>query len=994
MEQWDYSSDFIYPNGVTLNGVPPPGGWIFYTIQGHRNPCTNIGGTTNFTAFLYAAMYPYQGQNTYPCFDNCPVFAEKPSSVLLTGYPFTYNPAGYDPDLDSLHFEWAQPLINSLQTPLQYYNSGYSYTSPLPGPLQNPNNVPATMNPLTGEISYTSFTQGAFVTATKVSSYRCGILIAETIREMQVVLLPGGANLPPVVTTPFVSDTIFAGELVNFNITAFDTIPMLLPNGDPASVKLEASGSQFGQNYTNALSGCLFPPCATLTPPAPVVGTINVSPSFNWQTSCTHLAEVCNGISSTYNFVFKASDDFCPAPASYTRTVSIHIRDAIMPPPELHCVSVLPNGYVRIDWKMADTLSVGNTFGAYHIFSAATPSGPFTLIDSISDRSVTSYTHTGAAPGQNRYYFIRTLSGCKGDHYSIPSDTLQLINLTVTPSGGDIANLNWNAPHYPLPNSCPGVYQVFREYPPGNWQQIATTSATFYRDSFNLCLDTANYRIELQDSTPCVSVSTVAGRMFFDNTPPDIPVLDSVSIDTLSGSVMLGWKPSTANDVAGYIVFFRSGTWLPLDTVWGGQQTAYHSPAASLCDAAHHYALAAIDSCGNISQPGLNNAHNTLLLELKDFDPCKASIQLSWNEYLNFNPPLFAYHIYVSRDGGPFSLLTSNPAPDSLTAPATTYQHNNLIIGSSYCYYIKAANSAGATSTSCSQCFTVGVADLPDFLFIRYATVEDDHIRLRIAVDTSAASSLYRILRAEKETGPYAQIGSIPFSGATDLSFYDYEASFSRQSYFYRIVAVDSCGLDSWESEISQTIYLSAEAGDDFRNYLIWNDYQLWSWAPVQEYQIYRWSDGSGLPEMVGSTYFGSTTYEDDVSSLGQGHGQFSYRIEALQAPGLPDFRDTARSNTASVRQETSLFIPNAFTPQGLNPVFRPFPLFIGTKDYTFSIFNRWGQEIFHTSSPDQGWDGRHKGKLVPGGVYVCLIRFRRSDGVLVEKAGHVNVVY
>jgi len=231
VEEWLYTSDVGHPNGVNINGVPPATGWYFSWTGCCRNPCTNITGSSSLDWFLRAIMYPYNGQNVYPCWDNSPVFIEKPTTVICTGYQFKYNPNATDKELDSLAYEWAQPLT-AANTPITTYAANYSYNNPLPGPAFNTNNVPATINPYTGELTFTSFTQGAFVTVSKVTAFRCGIKIAEVFREMQVVLLNCGNNYPPEVTSPFINpvtglyteyiDTVFAGSIVSFGMSAQD----------------------------------------------------------------------------------------------------------------------------------------------------------------------------------------------------------------------------------------------------------------------------------------------------------------------------------------------------------------------------------------------------------------------------------------------------------------------------------------------------------------------------------------------------------------------------------------------------------------------------------------------------------------------------------------------------------------------------------------------------------------------------------------------------
>jgi gliding motility-associated-like protein len=74
-------------------------------------------------------------------------------------------------------------------------------------------------------------------------------------------------------------------------------------------------------------------------------------------------------------------------------------------------------------------------------------------------------------------------------------------------------------------------------------------------------------------------------------------------------------------------------------------------------------------------------------------------------------------------------------------------------------------------------------------------------------------------------------------------------------------------------------------------------------------------------------------------------------------------------------------YIPNTFTPNGdnLNDKFIPHILcpIRQISGYKFSIFNRWGERIFFTSSETQAWDGTYKGKQVQAGEYVYLVQYK-----------------
>ena len=71
---------------------------------------------------------------------------------------------------------------------------------------------------------------------------------------------------------------------------------------------------------------------------------------------------------------------------------------------------------------------------------------------------------------------------------------------------------------------------------------------------------------------------------------------------------------------------------------------------------------------------------------------------------------------------------------------------------------------------------------------------------------------------------------------------------------------------------------------------------------------------------------------------------------------------------------------PNSFTPNddNINDVFyvRGGPF----NQLSFAIYDKWGNQVFESSSQDNGWDGTHNGKDMPTGTYVYTV-----DAVTVE---------
>ncbi len=87
----------------------------------------------------------------------------------------------------------------------------------------------------------------------------------------------------------------------------------------------------------------------------------------------------------------------------------------------------------------------------------------------------------------------------------------------------------------------------------------------------------------------------------------------------------------------------------------------------------------------------------------------------------------------------------------------------------------------------------------------------------------------------------------------------------------------------------------------------------------------------------------------------------------------VTDFNCCTNSDTVRIKY-ASLSYPNAFTPEGINIVNQTFKVIgnVGAiSKYQFRIFNRWGQMIFETDDPLEGWDGTKDGSPAPIGTYV-----------------------
>ncbi|MDE7408617.1 MAG: gliding motility-associated C-terminal domain-containing protein [Muribaculaceae bacterium] len=90
---------------------------------------------------------------------------------------------------------------------------------------------------------------------------------------------------------------------------------------------------------------------------------------------------------------------------------------------------------------------------------------------------------------------------------------------------------------------------------------------------------------------------------------------------------------------------------------------------------------------------------------------------------------------------------------------------------------------------------------------------------------------------------------------------------------------------------------------------------------------------------------------------------------------------------------ESALKIPNAFSPNGdgVNDEWKV--AYRSLLNFQCSIFDRQGHQVCHLTSPDQGWDGKVRGKIVDSGVFFYVIEATGTDGKKYKKSGDINIV-
>jgi gliding motility-associated-like protein len=149
----------------------------------------------------------------------------------------------------------------------------------------------------------------------------------------------------------------------------------------------------------------------------------------------------------------------------------------------------------------------------------------------------------------------------------------------------------------------------------------------------------------------------------------------------------------------------------------------------------------------------------------------------------------------------------------------------------------------------------------------------------------------------------------------------------------------------------------------------------------------------------------GASLYQWNFSTLGQTdetNPGFTFPDEqggmyevCLIASNSLGCSDTLCQNII-VTGDPVVYVPNAFTPNGdgVNDILIPVTNDISSNNYSFTVFNRWGQVVFESKQPGQGWDGLMQGLKCKEDVYSFVLLFETNgNNIGQRKTGHFSLL-
>ncbi len=151
--------------------------------------------------------------------------------------------------------------------------------------------------------------------------------------------------------------------------------------------------------------------------------------------------------------------------------------------------------------------------------------------------------------------------------------------------------------------------------------------------------------------------------------------------------------------------------------------------------------------------------------------------------------------------------------------------------------------------------------------------------------------------------------------------------------------------------------------------------------TPASSHKFINWTKNNANTTITPSNQTSATlNYMDKETVV----ANFEFVPPPPPPPPLPGLTENQKK----------VFIPNAFTPNldGKNDVFNLIagPDVIGTD---MLIFDRWGNEVFHSTDIKIGWDGTYNGKMAEIGTYQYIIKVRYRNQEIETFRGDLSLL-
>ncbi len=519
----------------------------------------------------------------------------------------------------------------------------------------------------------------------------------------------------------------------------------------------------------------------------------------------------------------------------------------------------------------------------------------------------------------------------------------------------------------------------------GPYQVLATVVNTAQSRYFHNNTEGGNWYYYMETNANCAG-QTRRQSDTLDNQPPSLTSVLTLNVVD-SRTVEIRWRKNPTPEVVGYIIYKKTNAGLiPYTNVPSRDTIRYLDINASPNAKNEEYQVLAVDACGNTSLFDVN--HKTILLKATQ-SKCDQSISLKWNLYQNWSNPILKQEVWVGTAGRNPTLFATLGAKD------TAYVFKNAKDKTRYFFYLRAIEAVSNISSRSNDTTVLGdISEPVRELLLKNITVnKDNRVELTWRWNETARIDSVEIFRRKEDSAFSVLKGYKPVLPIDEQAFYsDNTANAGIKPYYYYLRTTDECKAKV-VSNAGSTVFIQGFPIEGGKSLIKWTPFYL-AGGVVTGYQVVRIINGAATE--IGNPIDTSAARQyTDLSTTGEKN--ICYKIGANYKYKLADGTEeeaVSYSNTICLSQFSNVWIPNAFTPGGKNPLFKPvFTFYENVSEYKMFIVDRWGGIVFQTENPVEGWDGTRNGRDQPHGTYTYIIRLKQSSGGLFESKGILMLI-
>jgi gliding motility-associated-like protein len=518
-----------------------------------------------------------------------------------------------------------------------------------------------------------------------------------------------------------------------------------------------------------------------------------------------------------------------------------------------------------------------------------------------------------------------------------------------------------------------------------NWEWTINDTFTYNGPNPSLTFSQVgpvSIRLIIEDNIGCTDTLVSNQLLRVGDTIPPVPT-DVLRVSVINdNSYLLDFKESLISDFKSYMIY-HNGTMVSEET--DKDKTRFEFPNLNTLEDVYCARVSVKNACGLISETV--GDENDCTVEVKATGEVNQS-RLNWNAYSGWNQ-VEKYLIYRTDQPNtePYVLI------DSVPGDQLEYIDTNVLCYRTHWYRILAIEMYGNLQESWSDTCAatpIYVNSIPPNKLVRATVQHDDYVRIEwLETPYSKMPIAHYELEKSNNGTDYRMISDqlSPSTFQTD----DHSVEVDSQSYFYRVVAVDVCDDRAPYSNIAKTILLKADTGLYQRPVLRWSAYQGWD-VGVEKYEVQR-KEEDGSFYSLGYANSGSDSIFYDMETQLNQRPSFCYRVIGYKVLEEEEDQVISISNEDCIDVHSWLYVPNAFSPNGdgLNDFFVTPGWYI--KDYHITIYNRWGEKLFESTTLYDSWDGTYNGETVENEAYLYVIQSTGIDNLKRSYKGTVTVI-